>query len=370
MFPRLLNLILLLFVFSNLLPGQDNPIQYSFFVAGHTYGTPGVDNVGLHPPFKEKFDYIRNRSEIQLGFLTGDIVWQSSAEDWDEVDVDINSLGIPVFFAAGNHDLGDLDLYESRYGDTYYSFIQNNDLFLVLNPNLDHWNISADQIVFIRKILDEQAAFVDNVFVFFHQMLWWTPYNIYRDLKSNSLEGRAFEINFWSDVEPLFKALNNQVYMFAGDIGAGSWASDVAYDQYENISFIASGMGEGVGDNFVVVNIHTDKSISYDLICLNDPDPDCLGQLIDYKLSTGILEINELEEIKLYPNPVTDWLTIESSFRSDWKIELFDLTGHQIHHAAYTGSDHPQIFLGSLPKGIYFLKIRSERTSGNWKIIR
>ena len=27
---------------------------YSFFVAGHVYGKPGVDNAGFHPPFKQK----------------------------------------------------------------------------------------------------------------------------------------------------------------------------------------------------------------------------------------------------------------------------------------------------------------------------
>ena len=34
--------------------GQGDSTSYSFFVAGHVYGAPGVNNVGVHPPFKQK----------------------------------------------------------------------------------------------------------------------------------------------------------------------------------------------------------------------------------------------------------------------------------------------------------------------------
>ncbi|MEA1875588.1 MAG: T9SS type A sorting domain-containing protein [Bacteroidota bacterium] len=349
---------------------QDSPVSYSFFVAGHTYGKPGVDNVGLHPPFKEKFDYIRNREEIQLGFLTGDIVKRGSVKDWDEVDADIETLEIPVYFAAGNHDMSERALFESRYGITYYYFTRNNDLFIILDPNLDNWNISGDQLDFLITTLNDQVASSDNIFVFFHQMLWWSDDNIYQDLHCNSIEGRAQQINFWTDIEPLFHNLENEVYMFAGDVGAGSWASDVAYDHYDNISFIASGMGEGPGDNFVVVNIHTDKSISYDLICLNDPNLNCLGNLTDYRISSTIEEPGNETQIKIYPNPIHERLFIEYHLNISSKIMLFNLSGQVLLESEVLANSNTTIDLTELVNGIYFLKLVSTEGISCHKIIK
>ncbi|WP_340113440.1 metallophosphoesterase family protein [Maribellus mangrovi] len=265
---------------------EPQPASYSFFVAGHTYGKPGINNIGLHPPFKEKFGYIKSREEIKLGFLTGDIVPLPSPEDWDEVDDDITSLGLPVYFAVGNHDMKDRELYESRYGSTYFSFFYNTDLFIVLDPNLDNWNISGEQLVFLKETVHSNSHSVDNIFVFFHQLLWRENDNIYKEIKPNSFEGRSDTINFWSEIEPLFNELENQVYMFAGDIGGAAWSSDFMYDRFDNISLIASGMGEGPGDNFVITNVHSDKSVTYDLICLSDSTLNCFGDLTDYRLTT------------------------------------------------------------------------------------
>ncbi|MCF8358761.1 MAG: metallophosphoesterase [Prolixibacteraceae bacterium] len=135
---------------------KSDPEPYSFFVAGHTYGQPGVNNIGLHPPFKQKFSCIQSRSEIKFGILTGDIAAPvPTAKDWDEVDADIDSLGIPVYFAVGNHDMKERDLYEERYGDTYYHFIFNNDLFIVLDPNMNNWNISGKQLSFLKNVVND-----------------------------------------------------------------------------------------------------------------------------------------------------------------------------------------------------------------------
>ncbi|WP_319592070.1 metallophosphoesterase [uncultured Draconibacterium sp.] len=261
------------------------PASYSFFVAGHTYGKPGRDNIGLHPPFKEKFGYIQSRKEIKFGVLTGDIVPAPSPEDWDEVDADIDSLGLPVYFAVGNHDMRDRELFESRYGPTYFSFYFNTDLFIVLDPNIDHWNISGEQLDFLKTTVSNNSESVDNIFVLFHQVLWRTNDNIYKDVKLNSYEDRDGSINFWTEVEPIFSQLENPVFMFAGDVGAGSWSSDFMYDKYDNISLVASGMGEGDGDNFVIINIHSDKSVTYDLVCMSDSTLNCFGDLTDYQLT-------------------------------------------------------------------------------------
>ena len=263
---------------------EEAPIDYSFFVAGHTYGAPGVDNEGLHPPFTNKFDFINNDESIEFGVFTGDIVIEGTTQNWDEIDQELNALDIPVYFAAGNHDITDRELYESRYGQSYYSFTNHADLFIVLDPNIDSWNISGDQLAFLENVLNLEAQNANNIFVFFHQLLWWEPDNIYQNVVLNSLAGRAGTINFWSQIEPLFTELSNPVHLFAGDVGAFSTGSEFMFHQYDNITLIASGMGGNVRDNFVIIEVYDDGSVGYRLIALNDPDVTALGELEDYIL--------------------------------------------------------------------------------------
>ncbi|MCA1760120.1 MAG: T9SS type A sorting domain-containing protein, partial [Bacteroidales bacterium] len=219
------------------------------------------------------------------------------------------------------------------YGDTYYSFSFQNDLFIVLDPNIDGWNISGEQMDFLKLSLNDSSEHVDNIFVFFHQLLWWKNSSIYTSYRPNSFEGKADTINFWSEVEPLLSNLSNEVFMFAGDVGAGSWAADFMHDKYGNISLIASGMGEGEGDNFVVTNVFEDKSVGYNLICLNDTAFHCFGDLTDYRLTTGNSQqlVNE-EKILIYPNPASRkfQIRVNSSEEKIIQFHLYDLTGRKV----------------------------------------
>ena len=256
---------------------------YAFFVAGHTYGGIGIDNAGLHPPFKAKYDFIKDYPAMNFGVLTGDIVHESTVKDWDEVDADMNYLGLKVHFAAGNHDVRNRTLFETRYGSTYYSFKIENDLCIVLDPNLDQWHISGDQLIFLKNTLVDNAESVDNIFVFHHQVLWWAPDNAYNTIKINSHIGRADNPNFWTEIEPLFHALENPVYFFAGDVGGASWTTNCSYDAYDNIHFITSGMGAEKGeDNFLIVKVSTEKEVTIELIALEGNDINAMGNIEDY----------------------------------------------------------------------------------------
>tara|TARA_Y100000385_G_scaffold223410_1_gene233533 strand:- start:1805 stop:2626 length:822 start_codon:yes stop_codon:yes gene_type:complete len=263
--------LILVFIFLGCKKEKDivsnsSPNYYSFFVAGHTYGKPGIDNIGFHPSFKEKFDLINNEELIEFGVLTGDIVLSGTDLNWNEIDSDLALIDFPVYIAAGNHDISNRDLFESRYGPTYRSFVQNSDLMIILDPNLDNWNISGDQLQFLKNVLDSNYQHVDNIFVFFLQLLWWDPDNLYGNISLNSHSERADTINFWSEIEPLFNSLPNQTYMFAGDVGAFNNGSEFMYHNYDNITFIASGMGGESRDNIVFVDVKEDKSLSFRLI--------------------------------------------------------------------------------------------------------
>ncbi len=354
-------LILLLGIVSTGLT-QAQQISYSFFVAGHTSGQPGVKN-GLHPPFKAKFEYIKSRAEIKFGIFTGDIVAANpTAEDWDKVDADLDTLGLPVHFTVGNHDMENRELYESRYGNTYYSFVHQNDLFIVLDPNLDQWNISGAQLEFLKNTLNTNTSNTNNIFVLFHQLLWWKPNSAYANIGPNSFEGRADSINFWTEVEPLFSRLPNEVFMFSGDVGAGSWAVDFMYDKYDNISLIASGMGEGSGDNFVVVNVLENNAVTFDLICLNDTVLNCFGNLTDYRLTTGADSyLDKTLDIQVYPIPANKRfkVSVHSEKESLLTFHLHDLNGRKIMSRKIPANAVVEIEQ-ALNNGIYLYRVEQD----------
>lgn len=231
--------------------------RYSFFVAGHTYGVPNVNNPGVHPPFKALFPQI-NSSHLDFGVFTGDIVISGTPANWDEIDADLVELTSPVHFAVGNHDMSDRNLFVSRYGPTYYSFEHQEDLFVILDGELDPCNISNEQMTFLQDTLSTSEA--QNIFVFVHKLIWVTEgtpyYALYDEL--NSPNGYNFRANFWSDVVPLFRATEAQVYVIAGDVGV-TWAMPLFYERDGNIHLIASGMGGSGEENILIFDVHSDN---------------------------------------------------------------------------------------------------------------
>ena len=214
--------------------------DYSFFVAGHAYGHPvtrlaNPDILGLYPPFMNRVH------GNDFGVLTGDIVYKSNDREWSATIKDIDSLGVPVFIAAGNHDK--VGPYFDKMYKSYFSFEYGGDLFIILDPNLDKWNISGDQLAFLKGVIRDYG----NTFVFFHQVLWHdrvkTPVN--------SLSGKGDNINFWSEVFPLFR---ENTYLFAGDTGVQEHQQPMIA-KHQGVTLIASGMGGGVNDNYIEVTV-------------------------------------------------------------------------------------------------------------------
>jgi hypothetical protein len=254
--------------------------RYAFFVAGHVYGHPKDKDDLIHPPFTEKRYLIQQDPDMRMGFFTGDIVRRAKVADWDNVDRFLATLPVPVYFAPGNHDMAKRELFESRYGKTFFSFVHDKDLFIVLDPNLDHWNISGEQLAFLKSALEKHES-RDRVFVLFHQILWWDRKPYFRQFVPNSPMGRAETINFFTELEPLFLALDKPVYLIAGDAGVFPNGLSVMYHEYKNIHYIASGMGGGSRDNYLVFKVRWDGSVDIQVMALNGDDLHALGRARD-----------------------------------------------------------------------------------------
>ena len=124
---------------------------------------------------------IRKLNLLQPEFVmsVGDLIEGSEDREiinaeWDEFDSFVEALEMPFFYVPGNHDIGNqvmADIWEQRFGRSYYSFVYRDVLFVCLNTESPETRISTAQIAWLE---DELAAHKDVrwTLVFMHKPLW------------------------------------------------------------------------------------------------------------------------------------------------------------------------------------------------------
>jgi len=258
-----------------------NKTPYSFYVAGHVYGAIGVNYRGIHPPFKSRIDSINSDTTIKFGFFLGDFVKSGAIAEWEYLNDDIKLLNSPVHLVFGNHDYKNEEYIIENFDKTYYAFNHNSDLHIILDGNLNGWSIEGDQLNFLKEAIAQDSSSFDNLFVYVHQALWAGNSDIQPVLNLNSTEGRQNNPNFWSVVEPLLYDLSKPVYLFSGDLGS-PWSDDCYHKIHRNIHYIATGMGDREGDNYLEIDVLSDGNLNINLISIDSTDSSALGSFTDY----------------------------------------------------------------------------------------
>lgn len=127
-----------------------------------------------------------------------------------------------------------------------------------------------------------------------------------------------------------------------------------------NADSIAIGLG-GAGDSFFNSNI--DNTITQDyflgLITGQETFPFAALSIDDN------IDITELEEISLYPNPTTSYFEIKTDYDIEL-VELFDLTGKMI----LSVKNKKKIDILNITSGVYLVKIYFNNTYVSSKIIK
>jgi predicted MPP superfamily phosphohydrolase len=247
--------------------------QYSFIVAGHTYGAHARQTLGLHPPFMEKLPAAIDSSAFAL-FLTGDLVNQSNKASWDQVKTDLASLTIPSYYIMGNHDINSFGYaaFNEKHGGTFYSFYHQTDLFIILNSTKKDRSISSDQVDYLKRILNSSTNSAKRVFIFIHELIW-NSHIKYRGVMSNSrsrYDQMVNYSNFWDEIFPILSTdQDRKYYLIAGDVGGNTDAISAFYDTRGNVTFVASGMGEVEDENYLKVNVLED-TVRFTFIPLNE----------------------------------------------------------------------------------------------------
>lgn len=261
-----------------------NPqLAYAFYTAGHIYGshekanTPQQDTI--HPPFQAALPAIANNDDITFGVLTGDTVYKPSTASYGNFKKSMAGTEKPYYIAPGNHDLDGSGIFTVNFGPTYQSFLQDKTLFIILTPH-NNWELDVEQLDFLKQNLNENKGQVSNIFIFTHY-LFWLDGKQFSWIIPNGGPYKENKSNFWTEVAPLFAGFDENVYFIAGDVGAFPGQKAAVYEREGNLHFIASGMGGGTEDNYLIVSVFDDDSVGFELVPINLKDPRPLGNLMD-----------------------------------------------------------------------------------------
>lgn len=109
-------------------------------------------------------------------------------KQYDEVLPLVKSLGVPTYFAAGNHEIRGIranqDLYRQRVSDKlYYSFDYGNAHFVVLDTDIvgQEHRVTGQQFQWLEQDLQKVQGRARHIFVFCHQQ----PYPVSNHIGSS-----------------------------------------------------------------------------------------------------------------------------------------------------------------------------------------
>ena len=80
--------------------------------------------------------------------------------------------------------------------------------------------------------------------------------------------------------------------------------------------------------------------------------------ITEMTISNGVITFQERNSIKLYPNPATDKITIESNSTNN-KIEIYNNLGQNVY-SCYSTELTSEINVSEYPTGIYFVKLSNQ----------
>jgi hypothetical protein len=94
------------------------------------------------------------------------------------------------------------------------------------------------------------------------------------------------------------------------------------------------------------------------------------GQFLIYGNKLATLQISDVEltkEIKLVPNPTTNYFTIDTPTS---KVEVYSLTGQLVKSFKSNFNSESQFDISDLNRGIYLVKVKDNHRESTMKLIK
>ena len=164
---------------SNAIQASPAPAPFTFVVFGDN--RPAKAGDPPTEPFKQIVAEVR-RLHPAFVITTGDLIYGSANnlalvnKQYDDVLPFVRSMGVPVYFAVGNHEIRGVsaneDLYLRRvFPKLYYSFNYGNAHFVVLDSDIvgQEHKITGPQLAALQNDLARAQGKFAHLYVFEHQ---------------------------------------------------------------------------------------------------------------------------------------------------------------------------------------------------------
>jgi hypothetical protein len=250
---------------------------YSFWVAGHLYGSHG-NQTSIFPAssFLANVDRLRD-SGASLLVLVGDNFRRPEPLQIAQFQRLMRRLPFPVFNAPGNHDHPESEHYQQHFGRQSYRRFQGGAcLFLVLDSELDDGRISGPQLERLLNWLAEAEGDrqIKNVFLFSHHLVWCADHPVLSSIRPYLNSAKHLHQGWFAErLGPALERLAQEkcVYWFSGDVGA-TWSYSTFYwkDPQRNLYYLATGLGDTSRDAILRVHVDAQGGVNITPISLAD----------------------------------------------------------------------------------------------------
>lgn len=239
--------------------------NFSFIVSGHFYG--GAAKTSGYPASSilGNIDLL-NSSESEFIICLGDLFMDINNDIPFYEKSFLSRLNKPLLNAVGNHDLS-RDVYQEKYGETFYSFDIGNNSFIVLDTELNDGSIEEEQLKLFNVVLDSDA---DNVFIFSHRPVWAEGDPELEGIFKGNTKS-LISNNFQEDVLPLLNQSKSKVCWFSGSLGGSAPSSFFHHQKAKNLTYIATAIRDLKRDAILEVGI-TGNKIEFNPISLTGQD--------------------------------------------------------------------------------------------------
>ena len=247
----------------------------AFYLHASHLRTNDVNEERIDSTF-EKFDL----SPYDIRMFGGDLTMNSTGQisTLNYLDSLLDLSNPTTLLSVGNHDyasLSNLQSFTNRL--SYYAYQKNGITFIVLDTQLDHNDISGEQLELVQQVSDT-ISHSSHLIVLHHKLLWLMDSDSLQQQVadiSNGNIGDCFHCldscNFYTEIYPLLlevKSRNIDVILLGGDIG-----NKVKYFEQTNqdgIILLASGIKAATEGNKILFFEHqiTDRKLNWEFVDL------------------------------------------------------------------------------------------------------
>lgn len=228
------------------IPYINNTYESDTLIVGHAYGSITRIEKGTFSPYLKEFLHNPDFKPRRVIF-TGDVLPNPSNYNWRSFKEEMNSLGLKIIIAPGNHDA---DTGDNASRDIFF---QNFDInYPLIEEDVDRVMVFLDSTIEFGMIGKDLINYLENyghsdktLFIFSHHILRPNPLGI-----ANSIVNMNLKLN---NIKELYFAKDNfkNIFLISGDSGA--YGQELDCIKNENISFISSGIGDFADDKVLIL---------------------------------------------------------------------------------------------------------------------